>query len=111
MDNITTDRPDRRRPWGGTRDGFEDSTRRRVEIRMLFLGFTQASLGARMDPPVDQQAVYQYLVGKRPWRRRSGDPLPHAIDRFAAALGVSVEALEPGGPWAPLLAMPDERAR
>lgn len=108
MDTITDRPPDRRRPWGGTRDGYEDSTRRRVEIRMLFLGLTQASLGARMDPPTDQQAVYQYLVGKRPWRRRSGDPLPHAIDRFAAALDVPVEALEVGGPWVALLAPPSD---
>lgn len=75
---------------------------------MLFLGLTQASLGARMDPPTDQQAVYQYLVGKRPWRRRSGDPLPHAIDRFAAALDVPVEALEVGGSWVALLAPPGD---
>ena len=65
MDTTNDRPPDRRRPWGGTRDGFEDSTRRRVEIRMLFLGLTQAALGARMDPPTDQQAVYQYPSFKR----------------------------------------------
>lgn len=100
--------PDRARPWAHRRGGFEDSTRRRVEIRMIFLGLTQAALGAEMDPPMTQQQVYQHLSGQRPWRRREGEG--HAIERFAEALIVPVESLESGGPWGPLVGLPDERA-
>lgn len=97
-------------PWS-RRHGFEDTTRRRVEVRMVFLGMTQRTLGAALDPPIDQRQVQQYLVGARPWRRRHGAESAqgqHAIDRFARALDVPVEALEPGGPWEVLVRAPSD---
>lgn len=92
--------------------GFEDSTRRRVEIRMIFLGLTQAALGEAIGAveggeALSQQHVQRYLCGARPWRRKIKDALPQPIERFAAALRVPVEALEPGGPWEVLVQAPD----
>ena len=76
---------------------------------MVFLGLTQRTLGAVLDPPIDQRQVQQYLVGARPWRRKhgAGDTQgQHAIERFARALDVAVGALEPGGPWDVLVVPP-----
>ncbi|HNC24734.1 MAG TPA: hypothetical protein PLU52_11055 [Opitutaceae bacterium] len=97
-----------RTPWS-RRHGFEDTTRRRVEVRMVFLGLTQRMLGALFDPPIDQRQVQQYLVGNRPWRRQAARG-EHAIERFARILGVPVEALEPGGPWEALVRPPSDSA-
>lgn len=76
---------------------------------MAFLGLTQRALGAAMEPPIDQRQVQDVLVGARPWRRRSAAESgqgQHAIERFARALDVAVEALEPGGPWDVLVVPP-----
>lgn len=98
----------KRRPWARRTAGFEDTTSRRVEVRMAFLGLTQAALGEAIgnvsgDAPMSQVQVWQYIAGRRPWRRRSGDSLPQAIDKFAAAMGVKPADLEPGAPWDPLV--------
>lgn len=86
----------------------EDTTAKRVKVRMARLGLTQADLGARMERPMSQAQVNLYLGGNRPWRRPGGGP-DDAIERFARALGVPVAALEPGGPWEPLVAPQPER--
>lgn len=102
MDSTTTQRA----PWG-RRSGFEDTTRRRVEVRMTFLGVSQRRLGELLG--CTQQQVQQWMAGKRPWRGGRGPGTSgggDAIDRFAAALRVPAAALEPGAPWEPLLVLP-----
>lgn len=87
----------------------EDTTAKRVKVRMARLGLTQTSLGASMERPMSQAQVNLYLGGQRPWRRPGGGP-EDAIERFARALGVPVAALEPGGPWDVLVNTPSDSA-
>lgn len=97
-----------RRPWSASRTGFADTTRRRIEIRLLFLGWSHARLceevgAVERGPPMAPALFRAYMLGKRAWRRERPDDMPQPIDRVAAALAVPTAALEPGGPWEPLV--------
>lgn len=101
------------KPWSATRSGFEDTTRRRVEVRMTYLGLSHEALGRRIGqadggPALAGSTVRAYLSGRRAWRRSvPGIEAPEPIVRFAAALDVPVISLEPGGPWGWLVNPPE----
>lgn len=96
-------------------ESWRDSTRKRIEVRLAFLGWTHARLGVEVGkvdgrPPLLGGSVRNYLCGRRAWRRgEPGGGLADPIDRFAAALRVPVAALEVGGPWEDLIS--DSEAR
>ena len=93
------------RPHSETRRGFEDTTARRVQLRLVFMGWSQERLGVELGTldgtrALTGAAIRNYLCGRRPWEHRNPlDPSPSPIDRFARALGLPVGALRPGTPW------------
>lgn len=82
------------RTWPKPPKRVTDTTAHRVDVRLAFLGWTRAHLGAQIaydegrETPIADPAIRALLVGRRriePW-----------LPRIAKALGLKVEDLEPG---------------
>lgn len=90
-------------------DPFEDTFKRRVNVRLAFLGWTLFDLGAAVgivegrDAPISHGAIRHPLNGRRGWEAWA--------PRFARAMGCPDRNLHPRTDWGPLTQNPIDFAR
>lgn len=90
-----------RKKWPDPPARWKDTFKKRVEIRLAYLGWTQDDLGAALaivegrDTPYNSASLRPYLSGRRSIDAMRG--------RIANAIGVRESALVPGEPLVGLL--------